>query len=140
MGARHSGRESALQMLFQMEASAGRPEEVIALYWRHFEGEPEGRSYAEALVRGVSEKLTQVDATIGKASSNWRIERMSRVDRNILRLGCYELLERSDVPRPVILDEAVELAKAYGADESPSFVNGVLDRIANDVGRPSETK
>ncbi|HEY3236115.1 MAG TPA: transcription antitermination factor NusB, partial [Polyangiaceae bacterium] len=66
---------------------------------------------------------------------NWRLERMTRVDRNVLRIGAWELLSRSDVPRAVILDEAVELAKRYGTEESGAFVNGVLDRIADDCGR-----
>ena len=140
MGARHSGREAALQMLFQVEASSVSADQAIELFWRTFEADPEGRTYADTLVRGVVENLAAIDERIGKASKNWRIERMSRVDRNLLRLGSYELMLRPDVPRAVILDEAVELAKAFGTDESSSFVNGVLDRIANDVGRKDEDK
>jgi len=70
-----------------------------------------------------------------RASANWRIERMARVDRNVLRLGAWELLHRRDVPRAVVLDEAIEIAKAFGTDESSAFVNGVLNRIAETVGR-----
>jgi N utilization substance protein B len=77
----------------------------------------------------------QLDERIRAASQNWRLERMARIDRNALRLGAFELLTRSDVPRAVILDEAVELAKRFGSDESSKFVNGVLDRIADDLGR-----
>ena len=73
--------------------------------------------------------------SIRKASTNWRIERMARVDRNVLRLGTWELAQIDDVPRAVILDEAVELAKRFGSEDSGSFVNGVLDRIATDLGR-----
>jgi transcription antitermination factor NusB len=72
--------------------------------------------------------------------AHWRLERMSRVDRNLLRLGAWELVARKDVPRAVILDEAVELAKAYGTEESPAFVNGVLNRVADDVGRRDEDR
>ncbi len=136
MGARHSGREAALQMLFQLEASGVSPDQAITLFWRTFEdADPEGKAYADACVRGVADNLDTIDKRVTAASQNWRLERMSRVDRNLLRLGTWELLYRSDVPRAVILDEAVELAKSFGTDESSGFVNGVLDRIATDVGR-----
>jgi N utilization substance protein B len=140
MGARHSGREAALQMLFQIEASGADAEDAIKLFWRNFEGEPEGRDYAEAIVRGVAGALVPLDERIAAASKHWRIERMARVDRNLLRLGTWELLHKTDVPRAVILDEAVELAKAYGSEESSSFVNGVLDRIADELGRKDTDK
>ena len=135
MGARSSGRESALQMLFALEAGGGSAERVIAAYWRETPGDPEGRELADRAVRGVAAGLDKVDEAIRKASTNWRLERMARVDRNVLRLGIWELRETSDVPRAVILDEAVELAKRFGSEESGAFVNGVLDRAANDAGR-----
>jgi N utilization substance protein B len=135
MGARSEGRGSALQMLFAMEAGGGGAERVIASYWRETPGDPEGREYADAAVRGVAADLEQVDEAIRKASTNWRLERMARVDRNVLRLGAWELMHSPEVPRAVILDEAVELAKRFGSEESGAFVNGVLDRVATDVGR-----
>jgi transcription antitermination protein NusB len=135
MGARSSGRESALQMLFAMEAGGGSAERVIGAFWRETPGDPEGREYADRMVRGVAGDLDKVDEAVRKASTNWRLERMARVDRNVLRLGAWELLMSSDVPRAVILDEAVELAKRFGSEESGAFVNGVLDRVASDVGR-----
>jgi len=135
MGARHSGREAALQMLFQLEASSVSADQTIELFWRLFEADPEGRPYADTIVRGVEGKLTAIDKQITTASQNWRLERMGRVDRNLLRMSTWELMERADVPRAVVIDEAVELAKSYGTDESSAFVNGVLDRIANDLGR-----
>jgi N utilization substance protein B len=124
-------------MLFQMEQSAGEPDEVIDLFWRNFlaEADPEGRPYADLAVRGVGATRTEIDAHIVQASTHWRLERMSRVDRNVLRLGTWELAHRPDVPRAVILDEAVELAKSFGTDESSAFVNGVLNRIADTLGR-----
>jgi transcription antitermination protein NusB len=127
-------------MLFQMEASGASAEEAMGLYWRSFDPDPEGRAYADAAVAGIAGSLTAVDAEITKASTHWRLERMARVDRNVLRLGAWELLHRPDVPRAVILDEAVELAKAYGTDESGAFVNGVLNRVAENVGRKDEPK
>ena len=138
MGARHSGREAALQMLFQVEASGAGADEAITLFWRTFEADPEGRPYADELVRGVLRSLGAVDAKITAASQNWRLERMGRVDRNLLRMGTFELMEKRDVPRAVVLDEAVELAKSYGTEDSSGFVNGVLDRIANDLGRKDD--
>lgn len=135
MGARSTGREAALQMLFALEVGGATATRVIAGYWRETPGDPEGREYADEVVRGVADELASVDEAIKKASTNWRIERMARVDRNVLRLGVWELRHKSDVPRAVILDEAVELAKRFGSEESGAFVNGVLDRIATDVGR-----
>ena len=124
-------------MLFQMEASGATADDTLASFWQCFEGEPEGRAYAEEIVRGVAGTLAALDARITEASANWRIERMARVDRNLLRLGTWELENKSDVPRAVVLDEAVELAKSFGTEDSSAFVNGVLDRIADLVGRPA---
>jgi N utilization substance protein B len=131
MGARHRGRESALQMLFLMEASGASASEASQLYWRNFEADPEGRAYADACIQGCEAAAERIDKLVKEASANWRIERMARVDRNVLRLGTWELIERTDVPRAVILDEAVELAKEFGTDESSAFVNGVLNRVAD---------
>jgi transcription antitermination protein NusB len=135
MGARSTAREAALQMLFAIDATSAPPDEVIRDFWREMPGDAEGRSYADELVRGVVSGIEATDALIRAASTNWRLERMNRVDRNLLRLGAYELAHRPDVPRAVILDEAVELAKRYGTDDSGAFVNGVLDRVADDCGR-----
>jgi transcription antitermination protein NusB len=142
MGARHSGREAALQMLFQIEASGATADAAIELFWRSFvDGtDPDGRAYADEVVRGVESKREELDRCITEASTHWRIERMARVDRNVLRLGAWELAHRLDVPRAVILDEAVELAKAFGTDESSAFVNGVLNRIAETLGRQDEPR
>jgi len=139
-GARRSGREAALQMLFQMEAAETSAEQTIALFWRSFEAEPEGKSYADEIVRGFDGSRAEIDAAITAASENWRLERMTRLDRNLLRLGAWELMKRRDVPSPVILDEAVELAKSFGTAESSAFVNGVLARVSRDLGRESETR
>ncbi len=152
MGARSSGREVALQMLFALEGAQGaeveaaesRPpaaEKIVAWFWREVGPgleeplTPESRAWADEAVRGVAAEFEKLDATIRTASTNWRLERMARVDRNVLRLGTWELLRRSEIPRAVVLDEAVELAKRFGSEDSGSFVNGVLDRIADDLGR-----
>jgi N utilization substance protein B len=122
-------------MLFQLEASACDASIVIQSFWHNFEAAPEGKDYADEIVRGVAERLEAIDAEIGRASEHWRIERMSRVDRNILRLGTYEILTQRAVPGPVILDEAVELAKSFGSEGSSVFVNGVLNKIADTHNR-----
>lgn len=135
MGARTTAREAALQMLYAVETTGGGAEHVIGDFWRELPGDAEGRDYADQIVRGVSENTNHVDDLIRNASKNWRVERMTRVDRNILRIGAWELEQSREVPRAVIIDEAVELAKRYGTEESGAFVNGVLDRIAEDCGR-----
>jgi N utilization substance protein B len=142
MGARHSGREAALQMLFQMEASGATADEAVELFWRSFgaDADPESRQYADTCVRGVAAGRDALDAHIAKASQHWRVERMTRVDRNVLRLGTWELAEQASVPRAVVLDEAVELAKAFGNDESSAFVNGVLNKVADALGRADEPR
>ena len=123
-------------MYFQLEASGVEAQEVVESFWRSFDPDPEGREYADAAVFGIAESRGLVDAEITKASAHWRLERMARVDRNVLRLGAWELLHRKDVPRAVILDEAVELVKTYSTDDSGSFVNGILATIAPEV-RPA---
>jgi N utilization substance protein B len=135
MGARTGGREAALKMLFAVEASQTDLDSAIALFWREFGGDPETRPYADESVRGVLGEREMLDETIRTASENWRIERMTRVDRNVLRLGTWELTHRVDVPRAVVLDEAIELAKRYGSEESGAFVNGVLNQVAENLGR-----
>ncbi|MGA2447586.1 MAG: transcription antitermination factor NusB [Polyangiaceae bacterium] len=137
MGARHSGREAALQMLFQIELSGADPEETITLFWRSFgaEVDVESRAYADELVRGTFQARADLDDQISATATHWRLERMARVDRNVLRIGTWELAHKPDVPRAVVLDEAVELAKAFGTDESGAFVNGVLNAVADRLGR-----
>ncbi len=131
MGRRHRARELALQVLFHLEYSRGDPEEAFERVCANFEVPAKARGYAKRLVLGVCRHRGQLDDMIRKASQNWRLERMSRVDRNILRVGAFEVSYPEGVPAKVAIDEAVELGKTYGAAESGSFINGVLDRIFN---------
>jgi N utilization substance protein B len=140
MGARSAAREAALQMLYAAEFGNVLPEQVIGDYWREFPGDAEGRSYADPAVRGVLGDRPRIDEHLVKASLNWRIERMNPIARNVLRLGTWELLEHPEIPRAVIIDESVEVAKRYAGTESAAFVNGVLDRIADSCGRKNEPK
>jgi N utilization substance protein B len=144
MGARSTARQSALQLLYAIETANEPRERVMREFWRETPGDPEGRAYADELATNISDNRAELDALIGAASENWRIERMTPVDRNLLRIGAYELAHSSNVPRAVIIDEAVIMAKRFGTEESSKFVNGVLERVAQDLsnaGRlPSEAK
>lgn len=131
---RTRARERALQALYQIDVASTDLDEALARFWRSFEPvEREVREMAEALVRGEAEHRRQIDETIEAVSLNWRLDRMAKVDRNVLRLAVYELFHRPDVPVKVVIDEAVELAKKFGSESSGAFVNGVLDRIATDL-------
>jgi N utilization substance protein B len=135
MGARRRAREAALQILYCMDLAGCSLEQAERDHWAHLAASQEGKDYAHDLVTGYVRHREDIDGLIRKVSEHWRLERMPRVDRNILRLGAYELVHLRDVPRRVTLNEAVELAKRYGSEGSPGFVNGVLDRIASDVGK-----
>jgi transcription antitermination protein NusB len=138
MGARTAAREAALQMLYAADLGQHTAETLLKDFWREFPGDAEGRSYADSAVRGVLADRAELDQRVIAASANWRLERMSPVARNVLRLGTWELLNHPEIPRAVIIDESVELAKRYAGQESGAFVNGVLDRIADTCGRAHE--
>ena len=122
-------------MLYQMDLCDIDAAQAIALYWQNLGNPEEDRAFANELVKGCADARAALDERIRGVSKHWRLERMSRVDRNIIRLGAYELLHVAEIPRRVTLNEAVELAKRFGNEESPAFVNGVLDRIADDVAK-----
>jgi transcription antitermination protein NusB len=133
-GPRHQAREAALHVLYAVD-SRKNPSEVdvercLANYWNFLDGPAPGRPYCDVLVRGVAARRDAVDDIIRTASPNWRIERMARIDRNLLRLGAWEIVYGTDVPTQVCIDEAVEVAREYGAEGAYAFVNGLLDRIA----------
>lgn len=128
---RTKSRERALQALYQIDVAATDLDEALARFWRSFEPvEREVRETAEGLVRGVAAHRREIDEAIEAVSVNWRLDRMAKVDRNVLRLAVHELLHRPDVPVKVVIDEAIELGKKFGSESSGAFVNGVLDRIA----------
>lgn len=133
MRKRTQGRECALQILYQVEMNPPPSlEEGFAAYWEgHDSLSDESRSFAETLVKGTLNHLTELDAVIVKATENWELSRMAAVDRNILRFAAYELLYCSDIPPKVAINEAVNIAKKFSLEESGKFVNGVLDRIKN---------
>jgi transcription antitermination protein NusB len=141
MGARRTGRERALQALYQLEMTPGSSVyEALSSAWsastEDGKPDPEAVRFAQELVDGVQKHRDEVDQLIEKHSHNWRLDRMSRIDRNVLRLGVFELKYRPDIPKKVSINEAVELGKNFGTEESSAFVNGLLDRVAVALGKP----
>ena len=140
-GSRRTGRAYALQLLYARDGDPSTDVTGAASSWAQafdLEIDEVAQAFARDLVAAASERAAKLDELITAASKNWRIDRMSRVDRNILRLGACELVAFQDVPIKVVINEAVELAKRFGTAESSAFVNGVLDRIATAVGRHPE--
>jgi len=140
-GTRRTGRSYALQLLYARDGDASQNLGAAAVNWAdefELEIDEQAQNFARDLVAAAVERSSEIDELIASASKNWRIDRMSRVDRNILRLGACELVAFPDVPVKVVINEAVELAKRFGTAESSAFVNGVLDRIATGVGRTPE--
>ena len=146
---RTKGREYALQVLYEIDTSGKDSEVALRDYWENFQAEADpklGRAsgnppeagtmdFTRVLVEGVTAKRDELDVLVEKCSINWRLERMPRVDRNVLRLACWELTNATDVPKKVVINEAIELGKRYGSEESGAFINGILDRVAAEVGR-----
>jgi len=135
MTTRRRAREVVLQMLFQLDFSFAKPADVVELYRSSFGEGSLPDDFAVGLFLAVAADRDAIDARIVAISDNWRLERMSGVDRNILRLAVHELLSSTDVPPRVAINEAVELAKRFGSTDSSAFVNGILDRIAHDEQR-----
>jgi transcription antitermination protein NusB len=123
-------REWALQFLYQAEFVGSRGREDLDRFWGHFHPEgPGAPAYLRELVAGVATHQEELDALIVRFSEHWRLERMTVVDRNLLRLAAYELLYQAKVPPKVVINEAVEMAKRYGSEDSGAFINGILDQI-----------
>lgn len=131
MGLRRQAREVALQALFVCDFAGKWSAEIVNETFTHFGVPTSVKPFAEKLTAGALEKISEIDSELTKASQNWSITRMSRVDRCILRVACYEILFLADVPNSVAINEAIEISKKYSADDSPSFINGVLDRLAS---------
>jgi transcription antitermination factor NusB len=125
-------REIALQALFQQDMAGDDPQKISELLAEATEDSRE-REYARSLALGVLEKRQELDRRIVEVTDNWKLDRIAAVDRAILRLGLYELLEMDEVPPKVVINESVELAKKFSTAKSGSFVNGVLDRIYQDL-------
>jgi N utilization substance protein B len=140
MGNRRKARESALQILFQLEFNDLTPQEASGQYWKGKREPREIREYADWLVEGVLAGRTDLDEIIQESSQNWRIERMAVVDRNILRMAVFEFLNEKHIAPAIIINEAIEIAKKYGGREAATFVNGVLDSIRKKLDTKIKTE
>jgi N utilization substance protein B len=133
------GRAAALQMLYQWEVGRLTVPQVAQSFWRigEIETPPSERAQelAARLTSGTVDRLAVIDAALEEASKNWRLERMPVIDRLILRMGIYELLYETSTPSPVVIDEALELARRFSTDEAVPFINGVLDAVKGRIER-----
>jgi len=132
MGNRHKAREFTLQILFQRDFLETRIEEIQRLFWADISTPPEVRIFSDRLVSGVVDNQEQIDRLLADYSENWTLERMTGVDRNILRMAIYEILYCDEIPKNVTINEAVEIGKRFGSEDSGAFVNGIIDKIARD--------
>jgi len=130
---RRKSREFALQVLYQLDITEQDVSKVLTQFQNHFVGKGERDDFLERLVLGVTEHRSEIDELIERFSENWRLERMAVIDRTILRLAIFELLYCEDIPPKVTLNEAIELGKRFGSEDSGRFINGILDRIQNEV-------
>lgn len=140
MGLRRKSRELALQFLFSHDFQERRyaPEALagdLDLFCESFEVGQKAMPYGRALVTGICQHLTEIDALLAEHSHNWRVERMSSVDRNILRIAVYEMRFSEEVPPQVVINEALEVAKRYSIDDSVAFINGILDAVQASVSK-----
>ena len=129
MRKRTQSRGYALQMLYQIDMTGASVNVVLDRFWEDTKCDPEVRDFATQLVKGTVENLTEIDALITEYSEHWEIGRMPAIDRSILRFAAYELLHRSDIPRKVVINEAVEIANRFSTPDSGKFINGVLDKL-----------
>lgn len=146
MGKRRDGREAAVQFLYQSDSNQTPLEEALATFWMLRSG-PDGtsptpektRMFAENLIRGVAAERAAIDAKIQSFAQNYQLHRIAAVDRNILRIGIYEMLHCPEVPPVVAINECIEIAKKFGSDDSGRFVNGILDRLRKELPRPARS-
>lgn len=130
---RRKAREYAVQGLFALDLNPQPVPEFLKLFWEMNPCREGIQDYASILISGTMSKRKEIDALISSHSSNWKIDRMAVTDRNILRLGTFELLEERSVPSSVVINEAIEIAKKYGTTDSATFINGVLDSIHHEI-------
>jgi transcription antitermination protein NusB len=135
---RRKGRELALQALYQIEITGDPSGAAVDLFLRHFEGNARAKDFARRLVSGTVSQRGEIDRLLAEATEHWRLERLAKVDFVLLRMAVYELRFCADIPTSVTLDEAIEIAKRFGSEESAGFVNGVLDCVAQSCSGKAE--
>jgi N utilization substance protein B len=129
MGNRRRSRELAMQALFQMEMNPDQSVEAVDLFCEHFRVPKNVKPFFLRLVEGVKECEQEIDPLIERLSENWKLSRMSRVDRNVIRIAVYELLYCDDIPPKVSINEAIDVGKRFGTEDSGAFINGILDGV-----------
>jgi N utilization substance protein B len=139
MGTRRKSRELCLQMLFQLEMGKQTPEHVRKTFWGEREVDPETRGFADDLFQLAVERHQEIDDLIQRHAQHWRMERMAAVDRNVLRTGVAEFLGFRGTPRPVVINEAIEIARKFSGPESVQFINGVLDSVGKELAEGRES-
>lgn len=134
MGKRRKAREFALQLLFQLDVtnkmSGDDSDKPMELFWEHTSCKEEIKDFSSEIIRGTLAHIEKIDENINKYAENWDLNRMPTVDRNILRFAIYEILYRDDIPLKVSINEAIEISKSYGTEDSARFINGLLDKIS----------
>ena len=135
MGRRRKSREFALQVLYQLNMTKEDADRALAQFQENFSPQGEVDEFLKRIVLGVLEHRGELDRLIEQYLENWRLDRINVIDRNILRMALYELLYCEEIPPKVTINEAIDLGKRYGSEDSGSFINGILDRIQNEVVR-----
>jgi len=138
--ARTRARGRALEFLYGLAHTGQDYRDALPLFWETFETNEAARAYAEKLIAGVEEEREDLDRAIDSALQSWTPGRVGRIERVLLRIALYEMRYEPDVPPGVAINEAIELAKAYGSDESPGFVNAVLDRLKDESSQPASNE
>ncbi|MFQ5842799.1 MAG: transcription antitermination factor NusB [Thermodesulfobacteriota bacterium] len=138
MGVRRRAREIALQVLYQKELNCIEVEEGLNLFRNNFEVLKGAMDFSERLVKGVEQHREDLDRVIEHYSSNWKVDRMAHVDRTILRIATYELLYCDDIPPRVAINEAIDIGKKYGSEDSGAFINGILDKVKSEERRQAQ--
>lgn len=139
MGKRRKSREHALKILYRRDITNEDVNEIIRCYWEENKINSDIKDFSEQLVKGTVENIKKIDERLEKTSEHWTLNRMGVIDRNILRMAVQELLYIDDIPVKVTIDEAIEIARKFGTDESAEFVNGLLDKIKNELEKSGES-
>ena len=135
MGKRRSSRELALKFLYQFELNGEDLDEQIKLFLERNSSQEDVANFMKELVVSLIDKMEEIDEIIQKFSDHWILDRMTVIDRNILRMGTCELLFNFSTPPKVVINEAIDIAKKYGNEDSPEFINGILDKVYNEIGQ-----
>jgi len=138
MPSRHKSRELALQMLFQWEVGQHTPAKVVATFLPTHKADDEVKDFARRLFEGTVAEIGSIDPLIGRHAENWKLQRMAAVDRNVLRLAIFEMLNEPETPKAVVINEALELARRFSTPDAVEFANGVLDAVRKSLALPAD--